>query len=121
MRNKLSDGRFDFNQNGMRNFAYKTVCPEMLTRRRLVRNEHSLQIDLECSAIVASTPAELTLAGNGWFVLNSFQSRVQTLTTRDFKGLQGTANEYAEERRLYKDLISKNNNVDILKSASRIL
>ena len=29
------------------------------------------------------------------------------------KGLQRTANEYAEERRIYKDLISKNNNVDI--------
>ena len=28
-----------------------------------------------------------------------------------------TANEYAEERRIYKDLISKNNNVDILTSA----
>ena len=36
-------------------------------------------------------------------------------------GLQRTANEYAEERRIYKDLISKNNNVDILNSASRIL
>ena len=45
-------------------------------------------------------------------------SPVQTLTT---KGLQRTANEYAEERRIYKDLISKNNNVDILNSASRIL
>ena len=37
------------------------------------------------------------------------------------KGLQRTANEYTEERRIYKDLISKNNNVDILNSASRIL
>ena len=39
------------------------------------------------------------------------------------KGLQRTANEYAEERicRIYKNLISKNNNVDILISASRIL
>ena len=37
------------------------------------------------------------------------------------KGLQRTANEYAEERRIYKDLTSKNNNVDILNSASRIL
>ena len=37
------------------------------------------------------------------------------------KGLQRIANEYAEERRIYKDLISKNNNVDILNSASRIL
>ena len=27
--------------------------------------------------------------------------------------LQRTANEYAKERRIYKDLISKNNNVDI--------
>ena len=32
------------------------------------------------------------------------------------KGLQRTANEYAEERRIYKDLISKNSNVDILNS-----
>ena len=31
---------------------------------------------------------------------------VQTLTT---KGLQRTAHEYAEERRIHKDLISKNN------------
>ena len=30
------------------------------------------------------------------------------------KGLQRTANEYAEERRIYKDLISKNNNVDMV-------
>ena len=34
--------------------------------------------------------------------------RVQTSTTKDCKGLQRTANEYAEERRIYKDLISKN-------------
>ena len=34
------------------------------------------------------------------------------------KGLQRTANEYAEERRIYRDLISKNNNVDILNSVS---
>ena len=37
------------------------------------------------------------------------------------KGLHRTANEYAEEHRIYKDLISKNNNVDILNSARRIL
>ena len=37
------------------------------------------------------------------------------------KGLQSTANECAEERRIYKDLISKNNKVDILNFASRIL
>ena len=37
------------------------------------------------------------------------------------KGLQRPANEYAKERRIYKDLISKKNNVDILNSASRIL
>ena len=42
-------------------------------------------------------------------------------TNINHKGLQRTANEYAEERRIYKDLISKNNNVDILNSASRIL
>ena len=29
------------------------------------------------------------------------------------KGLHRTANEYPKERRIYKDLISKNNNVDI--------
>ena len=32
------------------------------------------------------------------------------------KGLQRTANEYAEERRIYKDLISKNNNADMVSS-----
>ena len=37
------------------------------------------------------------------------------------KGVQRTANEYAEERGIYKDLTSKTNNVDILNSASRIL
>ena len=31
-------------------------------------------------------------------------------TNINHKGLQRTANEYAEERRIYKDLISKNNN-----------
>ena len=34
-------------------------------------------------------------------------------------GLQRTANEYAEERRIYKDLISKNNNVDILNMSKK--
>ena len=33
-------------------------------------------------------------------------------THMNHKGLQRTANEYAEERRIYKDLISKNNNVN---------
>ena len=42
-------------------------------------------------------------------------------TNINHKGLQKAANEYAEERRICKDLISKNNNVDILNSASRIL
>ena len=42
-------------------------------------------------------------------------------TSINHKGLHRTANEYAEERGIYKDLISKNNNVDILNSASRIL
>ena len=31
-------------------------------------------------------------------------------TNINHKGLQRTANEYAEERRIYEDLISKNNN-----------
>ena len=31
-------------------------------------------------------------------------------TNINHKGLQRTAHEYAEERRIYKDLISKNNN-----------
>ena len=42
-------------------------------------------------------------------------------TKINHKGLQRTTNEYAGERRIYKDLISKNNNVDILNSVSRIL
>ena len=42
-------------------------------------------------------------------------------TNINHKGLQRTANKYAEERRIYKDLISKNDNVDILNSAKRIL
>ena len=42
-------------------------------------------------------------------------------TSINHKGLHRTANEYAEERGIYKDLISKNKNVDILNSASRIL
>ena len=52
----------------------------------------------------------------------SFLDRMPFETTNiNHKGMQGTANEYAEERGIYKDLISKNNNVDILNSASRIL
>ena len=43
------------------------------------------------------------------------------VTNINHKGLQGTANEYAGERRIYKDLISKNNNIGILNSAKRIL
>ena len=42
-------------------------------------------------------------------------------TNINHKGLQRTANEYAEESRIYKDLKSTNDNVDILNSASRIL
>ena len=42
-------------------------------------------------------------------------------TSTNHKGLHRTANEYAEERGIYKDLIIKNKNVDILNSASRIL
>ena len=48
-------------------------------------------------------------------------SNTKDRTNIKHKGLQRTANEYAEERRIYKELISKNNNVDILNSASRIL
>ena len=42
-------------------------------------------------------------------------------TNINHKGLHRTANEYAEERGIYKDLINKNKNVDILNSASGIL
>ena len=49
------------------------------------------------------------------------RSHIFRSTNINHKGLQRTANEYVEERRIYKDLISKNNNVDILNSASRIL
>ena len=43
-------------------------------------------------------------------------------TNKNHKELQRTANEYAGEHRIYKELISKKkNNVDILNSASRIL
>ena len=41
-------------------------------------------------------------------------------TNINHKGLQRTANEYAEESKIYKDETSKNNNVDVLNSASRI-
>ena len=52
----------------------------------------------------------------------SFLDRMPFESTNiNHKGLERTANEYAEERRIYKDLISKNNNVDILNSACRIL
>ena len=40
-----------------------------------------------------------------------------TLSTNiNHKGLQRTANGYAEERRIYKDLINKSSSVDILNS-----
>ena len=42
-------------------------------------------------------------------------------TNINHKGLHRTANEYAEERGIYKDLINKNKNVDILNSAGGIL
>ena len=42
-------------------------------------------------------------------------------TNINHKGLHRTENEYAEKRGIYKDLMSKNKNVDILNSASRIL
>ena len=42
-------------------------------------------------------------------------------TNINHKGLHRTANEYAEERGIYKDPINKNKNVDILNSASGIL
>ena len=59
-----------------------------------------------------------TPIANGHFL----ETRAEVLATNiNHKGLQRTANEYAEERGIYKDLISKNNNVDILNSASRIL
>ena len=48
-------------------------------------------------------------------------SRLRYGTNVNHKGLQRTANKYVEEPRIYKDLISENNNVDILNSASRIL
>ena len=53
------------------------------------------------------------------FVKFNFARQIQTFNNH--KGLQRTTNEYAEERRIYKDLISKTNNVEILNSASRIL
>ena len=56
------------------------------------------------------TDSSMNFGGAFWFCTNI-----------NHKGLQKTANEYAEERRIYKNLISKNNNVDILNSASWIL
>ena len=44
----------------------------------------------------------------------SYQEAYYVCTNVNHKGLQRTANEYAEELRIYKDLISRNNNVDIL-------
>ena len=42
-------------------------------------------------------------------------------TSINHKGLHRTANEYAEERGIYKDLISKNKNVDILNTTMLIV
>ena len=39
-------------------------------------------------------------------------------TNINHKGLQRTVDEYAEERGIYKDLISKNNNVDLQRTAN---
>ena len=58
---------------------------------------------------------------NDIFLGFEFAFTIKLCTNINHKGLQRTANEYAEERRIYKNLISKNNNVDILNSASRIL
>ena len=40
----------------------------------------------------------------------SYQETYYVCTNINHKGLQRTANEYAEELRIYKDLISRNNN-----------
>ena len=59
-----------------------------------------------------------TPIANGHFL----ETRAEVLATKiNHKGLQRTANEYAEERGIYKNLISKNNNVDILNSASNYI
>ena len=49
------------------------------------------------------------------------QKFIKLQTLINHKELQRTANEYAGKRRIYKDLISKNSNIDILNSAKRIL
>ena len=68
--------------------------------------------------LVGSKPIRSTSFCAFFVIANSSSSE---RTNINHKGLQRTANEYAEERRIYKDLISKNNNVDMLNSASRIL
>ena len=42
------------------------------------------------------------------FILNFEHKNTVYCTNINHKGLQRTAKEYAEERRIYKDLISKN-------------
>ena len=60
--------------------------------------------------------------GGNVFSIQTKKKEFVLLSTKiNHKGQQRTANDYAEERRIYKDLVSKNNNVDILNSASRIL
>ena len=49
----------------------------------------------------------------GMFIRRAPGSRASGLTNINHEGLQRTTNEYAEERRIYKDLMSKNNNLDI--------
>ena len=68
-----------------------------------------------------ATPLWREGGGNVFSIQTKNKEFVILGTNITHKGLERTANEYAEERRIYKDLISKNNNVDILNSASRIL
>ena len=77
------------------------------------------------SSLTRARPSEIKRTRFPWIhVWLKYLDKLDNIiasTDINHKGMQRTANKYAEERRIYKDLISKNNNVDILNSASRIL
>ena len=93
--------------------VHKAKLPSSLTRAR------PSEIERTRFAWIQPRPQGFSLKkpwGRGCLI-----KLIITSTNINHKGLQRNTNEYAKERRIYRDLISKNNNVDMLNSASKIL
>ena len=91
---------------------YALVCSKVATND----THHLLYVQLQFLLIKTLTLQTVYEISSEWLESLQIVGAIEP-----HKGLHRTANEYAEERRIYNDLISKNNNVVILNSASRIL